>query len=191
MKVEEFEAAITKGLGRAYQYVVKHGDSHELVRHWLEKACVENLAYDPQCEGDRCKWLYRILEQTSNLKHYQDFLIKELSSVNNASDSTWDINHQYGLLKLFSEHGSSDARDLLYKHFSKNLRTLYNESWVGGSQIIDLDGLEGFLFVVKVIGEKLSTVEDFSEDDYLLRCIVETVDENLVDGCSDRWIKNL
>jgi len=178
MKVEEFESALKKGLGRAYQYVVEHGDSDELVRDWLEKACLENFTYDPQCEGDRSKWLYRILEQTSDIEHYERYIIEKLPTL--TFDSSWDQNHIYGLLKQFSKHGSSAARELLYDHFSKNLRVTYNESWIGGSQIIDLDGLEGFLFVVRVIGENLIRTEDFSEDEYLLSEMIEEEDEDLV-----------
>ena len=68
LKPEEFHEALQKGLGRAYLYVNKYGDSQ--VRDSILYYCLHNPSYDAQCEEERAEWLISLIDLTENQDFY-------------------------------------------------------------------------------------------------------------------------
>lgn len=179
MEVNEFEDAFRKGLGRAYIYVKKHGDTAPEIKKLLERGCIEDFAYDRQCEGCRSDWVYKLIQQTSNPQHYEEYVLNYFKK---DTDDSWNPENAFGILKSFAMDGSEQARIVLYEFYAHQLGYKWNESWIGGYHIIELDGIKGFLFAAKQVGHKLIVVEDFWEDEALLVEVMEKFKEDEVLG---------
>ncbi|TKJ35772.1 MAG: hypothetical protein CEE38_14290 [Planctomycetes bacterium B3_Pla] len=156
---EEFDRAINKGLGRAFLDVKEYGDKD--VKSLLLNAILRNLVYDNQSEGGRAKWLFSVLEYTDDISYYERALLENLSNC----ESIWDTDQALDLLLEFAKRGSDRARKELYRKFDAQK---FNESWIGSEQIIELDGIDGFLHVAETIGRRLREDEGYWEDDFLL-----------------------
>lgn len=60
-----FADSLQKGLGRAFDYIVKNKNHKEELRFDLLNACIHNLVYDSQSEESRADWLYELIHETS------------------------------------------------------------------------------------------------------------------------------
>ncbi|MGL4881893.1 MAG: hypothetical protein ACRC8K_12630 [Waterburya sp.] len=154
-----FSDYLHKGLGRAFNYVRKN-NSKEL-RCDLLYACLNNLVYDSQCEKSRAQWLFELIKLTDEVEYYRQNILQALP---NTTDF-WDIQQLYDLATIWAKQGCQEAREIIYKTFKKQE---FNESWLGGENIIEIDGISGLLYVAEVFGEKLRQDEELWEDDYLI-----------------------
>lgn len=177
---QEFDHAIHQGLGRAFLHVKHHGD--HAVRTSLLNAIVHNLVYDSQVEGSRATWLFSIIEQTDNLPYYEEALLHHVSTL----DDPWDMAQAFDLLLAFAKRGSAQAKTALYKRFKQQSQ---NESWLGGEQIIELDGIPGFMHVAETLGQRMQTDPDYWDDDYLLSQTEETFGKATVQKAIEERLK--
>lgn len=161
---EDFSLAMHKGLGRAYLHVHQYGDKG--FEEIIENAILHNLVFDVQSEGSRADWLFSILKETKQLQCYEDFLLSNFDNI----EEDWDYDQGFDLLYHLAKNGNQKAREKLYQEFDKQQ---FNESWIGGEQIIELDGIKGFLHVAEMIGKRLNEDSDYWEDDYLLNDVKE------------------
>ena len=169
----EFDDALHKGLGRAFLFIREYGDNE--VQEILLHSLIHNLVYDNQCEGGRGDWLFSIIEMTNNLEFYEEEILKNVKNVetwdtDQLLDSFWDTVQLLDLLMAFAKRGSNKARRALYDTFDTQK---FNESWVGGDQIIEVDGLDGFLHIAERIGKRLKIEDGYWEDDFMLREVKE------------------
>ena len=78
----------------------------------------------------------------------------------------WDIQQLYELAVIWAKKGDGEAKQVIYDAFKKQE---FNESWLGGQQIIEIDGITGLLNVAQIFGEKLLKDEElWGEDDCLI-----------------------
>lgn len=154
----KFANALEKGLGRAYLYVEKNGD--ELIRDQLLHACLINQSYDRQCEDSRAEWLMSLINLSKNRDFYIPNIIASLASSSEYSD----VNQLYELCKLIAEQGDESAKIAIYEKFDLQE---FNKSYLGGDEIIQMDGLEGLLHVAEVIGKRLIEEEGYWDTDIL------------------------
>jgi hypothetical protein len=138
IQAADFEDAFHKGLGRAWLYLESSQDREKVVRAALEQGCVEVFSYDPQCEGSRSEWIYKLLLLTSNAEHYEEYILEHLSKI----EETRALDQALDLLSYFWRDGSERAKSALYSWFEKSED---NEAWLGGTQIIRAGGLKGYL----------------------------------------------
>jgi hypothetical protein len=177
---EEFGSALHKGLGRAFLHVQKYGD--EELEALIKNALLHNLVYDVQCEGKRADWLFSILKNTNKLSSYEEFLIENLPTI----VEDWDFDQALDLLLQFAKNGSQKAREALYAEFNKQS---FNESWIGGEQIVELDGINGFIYVAERIGKRLREDDQFWEDDFQLNDIKNRFGEDKVQNAINERLK--
>jgi hypothetical protein len=154
----EFSNALEKGLGRVYLYVEQYGD--ELIRDQLLHACLINQSYDSQCEDSRAEWLMSLISLSKN----GNFYIPKIIAALYASSEFWDVYQLNELCQLIAQHGNESAKLAIYEKFDMQE---FNASYMGGAEIIQMDGLEGLLHVAKVIGKRLTEENDYWEDDQL------------------------
>ena len=159
LKLEEFCQALHKGMGRAYLYIQKYGDSQ--VRDILLSACLKNMVYDPQCEEERAEWLISLIDLTENQDYYFSQIINGLIS----STEFWDTDQLFSLCQIIAERNITTAKQAIYQKF--DLQEFY-ESFLGGYEIINLDGVAGLIYVIQLLGRRLVEVEDYWEDEILL-----------------------
>jgi hypothetical protein len=167
----EFGPALQKGLGRAFLYVKNNGD--EGVRDMLLNACLHNVAYDPQVEGSRADWLFPMIESTSNIDFYERHILDNAPK----SDDFYDVQQMLDLAVKFTERGNPQAKEIIYGLFDS---CKFKETWLGGEQIIKIDGLDGFLHIVEVVGSRLRSDPNFWEDTNVLSSAKERLGEEMV-----------
>ncbi|MEM7591252.1 MAG: hypothetical protein AAF383_07000 [Cyanobacteria bacterium P01_A01_bin.83] len=72
---------------------------------------------------------------------------------------------------IWAKEGNNEAREIIYKTFEQQD---FNESWLGGEQIIALDGIKGLLVVAEIVGGRILEDDEFWEDD----CLIMQASEN-------------
>jgi len=110
---EEFADALHKGKGLAFMYVHDNGD--EGIHDEILRACLHELGYDPQSEGDRGRWMYKIIEHTKNPDFYYQEIFAQFQD-NNAEDAHWQA---WDLLEICEKNSNPEAKDCLlwiYEH---------------------------------------------------------------------------
>jgi len=171
---DEFRDALRKGMGRAVLHVREHGTAG--VEEDILHACLNSLGYDPQCEGTRGEWLWEILGEADMKMTVRPKVLKALLD-QPADADTWTVAQLFTLVLLYAKDGDQEARRILYEKFD---RQEYNESWLGGTEIISLDGLQGLLHVAKVVGQNLIKDPANWEDDCLLTLARDRLGESAV-----------
>lgn len=143
---EEFRDALRKGLGRAVRHLEQYGASG-LIDDILF-ATLHNLAYDPQMNGNRYNWILRLIELTG----IEDFFRERILEALLRSREKYDLSLLFALASEFAEDGDEDARAAIYEKFE---RQEMDEPWLGGTSLVCLDGMKGFLHVAEVIGARM------------------------------------
>ncbi len=172
MYKREFDKAIEKGLGRAYLYIKNNGD--ELISDQLLHYCLINPSYDSQCEESRAEWLISLIDLSKNKNFYLSKIIQALLSCSEHND----LEQLYKLCLLLAQKGEESAIKAIYQKF--NLQE-FSESYLGGEEIIQLDGLEGLLHVTAVIGKRLTEEDGYWESDTLYGMTCEAYGKTLTD----------
>ncbi|RYD65372.1 MAG: hypothetical protein EOP83_07520 [Verrucomicrobiaceae bacterium] len=155
-----FVRALATGHGRALINVVRHGA--EGVRDEILDAALFPKVYDSQCNGHGEKWLARLCE----IAGLVDRVI---------SDDSGSVGLRCKMLEHFARSGHPAARPALremcrYDEKSNDLPA--------SCEIVDIEGEEGYLFVVERSGEAL-----LKHPNYWVTDILEFVlDEQLGEG---------
>jgi hypothetical protein len=146
----EFQRILEIGLGRAILHLKSH-DSKPY-REGILYACTHNTVYDTQIEGGHYEYLRDVLQATGEPEYYHDPLLAALlaSPADNEDKDAWQL---YDLAQFFVEQGSQEARQAIFDKFASNVKA---GSLIGAGEILELDGLEGFLF----IADKIQVPED-------------------------------
>lgn len=169
---EQFKKAFQQGLGRAYQHVHDHGDSG--IVEEIVNGCIKDLNYDSQCEESRADWVFKVLEKTGHQLEYWHRILDRIPVENEFND----LYQQLDLAVLFAKNGVKEARPAIYKKF--NLQE-FKESWIGGDQILELDGIQGLLHISKTIGKRLLKNEELDEEEQYWE------DESMLQNCIEKW----
>lgn len=158
-EIELLPDILQKGLGRAFDYVQQNNQLE--IRTYLLNACLHNLVYDPQCETSRAEWLFQLVNATGDRSFYRKNIFQTLPKTNNF----WDLSQLYDLVYIWTKQGDLEAKEIIYSTFSKQT---FHESWLGGEQIIALDGIQGLLAVAEIVGSRILQDCELWEDDNLI-----------------------
>lgn len=176
-----FSDVLQKGLGRAFKYV-KQFDELEIRDHLLD-ACLHNLAYDAQCESRSAKWLFDLIHSTGNSEFYRDKIFEALPTTNDF----WDLKQLYDLVLIWAKQGNLEAREIIYRAYKQQK---LNESWLGGEQIIKLDGIHGLLKVAEIFGARLLEDNELWEDNSLINLACKNHDSSKVKSTLEKEALN-
>jgi hypothetical protein len=159
MEVQEFKRILELGLGRAITFLQTHDATpyHDVILD----ACLHDKRYERQFEYRRSTYLFDII----NLTHAQSFFREQIiQALQNASDpNTDDALQLTGLVTRFAEQGDQEARKIVYDHFLKHVTSDEYGDGTRTDQLIDLDGVEGFLFAIECYAEQLpDNPDDFA-----------------------------
>lgn len=168
----EFADALRKGKGRVVQHVRTHGDAG--VEDLLLEACLHCQSHDPQSEGYRSDWLMGMLAMLPDPQPYYDAVLAAFATTTNGRDA----QQMAGMLAALAEDGRPAARAALYEKFD---RQEFPEDWMISLRLIALDGLEGLLYVARVLGRRLGSDPDFWLDGYLSQVAREQLGAEAVD----------
>lgn len=173
MQTDEFERYLRLGLGRVILHLQTHDATpyQDLILH----ACLHNTTYDTQIEGFKNFYLMDILNLMPDKTFYRDKILDAAASTTDETDER-DAGHLVELARLFAWEGDQRAREIVYDVFAANAE---DEHSLGAWEIVRIDGVEGFLYVIDTLGEKVFNNPDHFESDYLLCELEEVVGENI------------
>ncbi|KIL40243.1 hypothetical protein SD70_14910 [Gordoniibacillus kamchatkensis] len=172
MLLKQFRYDLACGLGSIILYLKQ---SPKLTNKYIDaiyNACIKNTAYDPQCDISREDYLWEIIQLSQESESLQERILSALES----SIDGWDLCQVYRLAKIFALNGNSTALSAMMRGFR------YHEEWnsfIGGEEIIQAEGEQGFLFVASRIGEQILS-SDYEEDKFLLEFAKEQLGEEKV-----------
>lgn len=155
MNSKEFRKAISIGLGRAI-LALKTDQKIYRFRKSIIYACTHVTTYDQQCEGRRTEYLWDAIQASDAPKYIEDRII---SAFLVASDPR-NIYQMAGLVCKIALNGNNLARTVLYSKFS------FNDEWntFNYNDLIDLDGIEGYLYIAEIEGKMILENPDYSAD---------------------------
>ncbi|SEG75585.1 hypothetical protein [Paenibacillus sp. UNC499MF] len=186
MHIQKFRYELTRGLGSIILYLKENPALTYRHLDAITDACIRNTAYDPQCDGSREAYLWEVIQLSKASPILQERILDALGGKVNG----WNLLQVYRLAKIFASHGNAAAVDTMKRGFR------YDEEWncfIGGEEIIEAGGAQGFLFVAKEIGKKILSSE-YEGNTFIWESAKELLGEEkaaalLVESAKDERIK--
>ncbi|MGO4548080.1 hypothetical protein AB4Z29_25165 [Paenibacillus sp. 2TAB23] len=153
----QFKEAFKRGLGHAYMELKECGN-REKYKDIVLWSCLRTKSYDMQCEGGRGIFLYHAICLYEDKSFFEEAIIQKFMQKN---IDTWLFDQLCELLCLFSEDGSTRAREALYQKYNAMLGLLSyrpnqlvknNLEWLC-VRLTSLGGFPAFKSIVKQLGE--------------------------------------
>lgn len=145
---DEFTRSLRQGRGAALQHALVYGlnDVEDLVI----KACLEEQAFDAQCEGNRASWLYRMFKDAPEYERFQARIVAEFDSM--AEDSS--AEQLCELAGRMARDGDEKAGQAL-RSFVWSQDFSGGESVFGCHAVVSLDGLAAAIEIARRYGRIL------------------------------------
>jgi len=159
MDIEELEMLVSRGLGRAVLRLLER--PAEPYREVILDACLHNKAYDPQIEGSRAEYMMDLIRHTGDLPFYADAVLAAVTE--KAED--WDTWQRFSIARLLAHEGNQRARQVMREVFNSSPESMLSSF---AREFIELDGIDGLLYVVDRRGNQLRQSAGKWEDGYLL-----------------------
>ena len=153
--------ALKRGTGEAY-LIVKNNPNIDFSTQII-KGALNIFAYDGQCEGNRAQYIFDIISISKQKTKIKKAVLRGLAR---EQDETWNLTHLFALAKLFATQGDGAAKKTMYDRFL-NPPIEYSD-WVGASEILALDGLEGLFYVAEKFGQYIEKNPDDCQDDSII-----------------------
>ena len=144
--VEEQRDALTKGLGRAFQWA----RAGTLDQQILLEACLNNLVFDFQVDESRGGWLWQLINERGAFEAFRNPLLQALNSLSDFRDASQlcEIAVEYALT------GDTDFRNVLRRIAIR--QPLGEESLEDAEKaVMEFDGIEGFLKLAAEYGKRM------------------------------------
>lgn len=154
---DELKRMLHAGMGRAILFLLDQDPTQ--FRDMILDSCLHNYAYDAQCEDIRAAYLLPLI------KIDKDFYRKEILKALAATEDWDNIEQLLDFAVIFAREGDTEARDTLYEKVKQQHD---GEYLAGDDQIIELDGIQGLLFVLDIIGSSPS-LRDHCNHDFIIR----------------------
>lgn len=175
-----FDRALRTGHGRAWQHAARHGVADRIDS--VVNACLNNLAYDPQCDVDRAAWLLKIVEAAPERERVVTRVLAEVDEPASGINAFWHRVQRCDLLARLAKRGYADAREALYRAFGKSDDSA---ELIGCAEIIGLDHSDGLIWICTRLGEMLRDEPDAALGDDPLTYY----DEQHGDGAATRLLE--
>jgi hypothetical protein len=158
MLTAEFERLVSIGLGRAVLHL-RDNDARPF-RDAILDACLHNKAHDAQIDGGRAEYMVDLINASGDAAFFENAVIQSIGE----PPKDWDTEQRFQIARLLAQSGNQLARQAMYSAFP----TLGKSSSDVASEFIELDGIDGLLFVAGEIGVQLAHDPDRWENGELL-----------------------
>ncbi|MCS3801468.1 hypothetical protein [Niastella sp. OAS944] len=158
---KRFKSSIERGTGEAYLLMQKNPNlnfSAEII-----KATLTPLSYDPQSEGSRGPYLWELIALSKQQDKIRTAILNGLA---NEQEDTWALVQLFDLAACFAKQGDKTARQAIYDRFFKKI--IEGSGWCGYNSIVDLDGLQGLLFIATTIGQAIEKDPETWQDNMII-----------------------
>lgn len=158
---KSFRSSIRRGTGETHFIMKKYSEvnfSAEII-----KAALENLSYDNQCEGDRATFVFELIKLSKQKEKIRQKILQGLLS---EMEDTWAADQLFEIALLFAKEGDTEFREAIYKRYAET--SIDSSRWLGEDVILELDGLEGLLFIAERKGQIIKENPNVWEDSFLV-----------------------
>ncbi len=163
---QQFLNSLKRGTGEAY-LIVRENPNIDFSTQII-KGVLNIFAYDGQSEGSRAKYIFDII----SISKQKDKIRKEvLQGLATEQNQTWNLTHLFDLAKIYAKNGDNEAREAIYDRFLNH--PIDHSDWVGYSEILELDGLQGLFFIAEKFGKYIEQNPDDWQDDSIVRYFQE------------------
>jgi hypothetical protein len=157
----QFLNSLKRGTGEAY-LIVKDNPKIDFSNQII-KGALNIYAYDGQCEGNRANYIFDIISISKQKDKIRKAVLQGLET---EQDDTWNLTHLFALTKLYAQQNDEEAKQAIYDRFLNN--SIEGSDWVGYSEILELDGLQGLLFIAEKFGKHIDQNPDDYQDDWII-----------------------
>ena len=154
----EFRRLMRAGFGRPILYA-KDYDVHDF-REAILDACLHCYAYDPQSEGTRADYMLELVDLIPEKEFFYSEVLKALPG----SGDDWDAAQRFRFAACLAFDGNELAKRAMYESYEPGPK-MGEEI---GIKFVQMDGIEGLLFVAEKIGELLVVKPDGVDVGWLL-----------------------
>ena len=156
---KKFFDSVKRGTGEAW--IILKSNPTLKISTPLIKASLTNFAYDPQCEGSRAQYLYRLIKISNQKEKILHAIIKNLPL---KKDDYYGLDQICDLLVMFFNDGYTEARTALSQLVTRSYKKGYEPC--GFNQIIELEGMAGLLTVAEIAGKNIYKEKGAWEDSW-------------------------
>ena len=152
-----FQEELEKGTGIPYILIKNETiKSSKYLDYILLENIKRNTAYDPQCEGSRAEYLYKIVSVYQN---NQEIYEKVLLEFNKMSGIDFDEFQIFDFVVQMSLDKKID-KQILFDKIKFYIKEYKNDDFAGISLLVENYGIEGALFVAEELGKLISQKDD-------------------------------
>ena len=158
----QFFDSLKRGTGEAFLLAQ---DNPEIdFSPYIIKGIVKNYAYDGQSEGDRAQYIYDLISLSKKKGEIRKAVLRGLAA---ERKDTWTLTHLFALAKIYAQKGDDELRQAIYDRFLYN--PIDGSDWVGYSEILELGGFQGLLYISEKYGTWLGESPDRWVDDHIIK----------------------
>lgn len=114
MTQKKFKEAMLRGQGRCIQAAQSDPEKYRAVVLW---ACAHQVAYDPQWEGSKAGYVYRLINCYPDKGPFLEALVADFQKTK--SDGAWKVLYQAELLGHFALDGEETAEAALWSKYEE------------------------------------------------------------------------
>lgn len=159
-----FPDMLSRGLGRAVLFL--QNNDPKPCREAILHACRHFVGYDAQTEPSRAQYLFDVIQATGEPEYYAS-CIREMLTADEEAEDAWQV---FDVASRLAKQGDQDLREAMYATYARNAAM---HETTGADALIELDGLEGYLFVARHLIEFPLPEDDHWLDGLLLHDLEE------------------
>lgn len=144
MKPENFRHALYNGLGRVPLYLQDHDATP--YQDIILRLCTHNILYDTP-EESKFDYIFQIIQLTGEPQFYRQRILDFARNVSPEAPR-WDVFHVMSMVQHFAEAGDTEATQILYDSFLKNIADEERREWFADA-LIEIDAWEGLVYVLE------------------------------------------
>lgn len=162
----QFFDSLKRGTGEAY-LIAKENPTIDFSTYII-KGALRNYAYDGQSESSRAKYIFDLYSLSDKKDKIRQAILNGIAT---EQEDTWSLTHLFDLAKLFAQQGDQEMRNAIYDRFCNN--PIEGSDWVGFSEIIELDGFQGLIYIAEKFGKFIEQNPDDWQDDWIIKYFQE------------------
>lgn len=192
MTVEEFNRALQAGLGRCILFLEGYADK-EPYRDAVLNACLNDYAYDGQCEGTRAWYTYKLLSCFNDDEYFFSRIQHKLRETLSWQSDCCQFEHFFDLVSEFAKNGYASAKELISEVYGQLLDCLadkkpqpfevdYHRQWLEHICIkcMEAGDMDALVKIAVDIGGLLRKTTEYDGEDF----------EYFVWHCDEKYGKN-
>lgn len=192
MTVDQFNRALQAGLGRCILFLEGCADK-EPYREAVLNACLNDYAYDGQCEGTRAWYTYKLLSFFNDDEYFFSRVRHKLLETLSWQSDCYRFEHLFDLILEFAKDGYAPAKEFVGEIYSELLDCLadkkpqpfvidYHRQWLEHVCIkcMEAGDTDALIKIAADIGGSLRKTTEYDGDDF----------EDFVWHCDEKYGKN-